>query len=114
MVEVELPPISMIAVSKVGPSVFDSQTATAHDRSRRDARRRRQLRADGACLPLDFGYPLFAFMVLLNGLPQGSFASANHAGVMNSLPPADRGAVGAMNQTFRNSARVLSIGSSSH
>jgi hypothetical protein len=30
--------------------------------------------------------------------------------VMNSLPKADRGAGGAMNQTFQNSAQVLSIG----
>ena len=29
---------------------------------------------------------------------------------MNSLPPSDRGAGGAMNQTFQNSAQVLSIG----
>jgi hypothetical protein len=29
---------------------------------------------------------------------------------MNSLPPADRGAGGGMNQTFQNSAQVLSIG----
>jgi len=30
--------------------------------------------------------------------------------VMNSLPASDRGAGGAMNQTFQNSAQVLSIG----
>jgi hypothetical protein len=29
---------------------------------------------------------------------------------MNSLPPKDRGAGGAMNQTFQNSAQVLSVG----
>ena len=29
---------------------------------------------------------------------------------MNSLPPEDRGAGGAMNQTFQNSAQVLSVG----
>jgi hypothetical protein len=29
---------------------------------------------------------------------------------MNSLPPADRGAGGAMNQTFQNSAQVMSVG----
>jgi hypothetical protein len=38
------------------------------------------------------------------------FASPNRAGVMNSLPPGDRGAGGGMNQTFQNSAQVLSIG----
>jgi hypothetical protein len=40
----------------------------------------------------------------------GMFASPNRAGVMNSLPAADRGAGGGMNQTFQNSAQVLSIG----
>jgi hypothetical protein len=30
--------------------------------------------------------------------------------VMNSLPPQDRGAGGGMNQTFQNSAQVLSVG----
>ena len=40
----------------------------------------------------------------------GAFASPNRAGVMNSLPPEHRGAGGGMNQTFQNSAQVLSIG----
>ena len=44
------------------------------------------------------------------GLSMGAFAAPNRAGVMNSLPAADRGAGGAMNQTFQNSAQVLSIG----
>jgi len=61
-------------------------------------------------LPIDFPYPAFALILLLNGLAMGSFASPNRAGVMNSLPPADRGAGGGMNQTFQNSAQVLSIG----
>ena len=34
----------------------------------------------------------------------------NRAAVMNSLPAGDRGAGGGMNQTFQNSAQVLSIG----
>ena len=61
-------------------------------------------------LPVDFSYPLFAGSLLLMGLSMGAFASPNRAGVMNSLPAADRGAGGAMNQTFQNSAQVLSIG----
>ena len=61
-------------------------------------------------LPIDFGYPAFAPILLLNGLAMGSFASPNRAGIMNSLPPEDRGAGGGMNQTFQNSAQVLSIG----
>jgi hypothetical protein len=40
----------------------------------------------------------------------GLFASPNRAAVMNSLPRGDRGAGGAMNQTFQNSAQVMSIG----
>ena len=40
----------------------------------------------------------------------GLFASPNRAAVMNSLPAADRGAGGGMNQTFQNSAQVLSVG----
>ena len=61
-------------------------------------------------LPTDFSYPEFAFVLALNGISMGMFASPNRAGVMNSLPAADRGAGGGMNQTFQNSAQVLSVG----
>jgi MFS family permease len=61
-------------------------------------------------LPVDFSYPLFAVVLLLMGLSMGAFASPNRAGVMNSLPAQHRGAGGGMNQTFQNSAQVLSIG----
>jgi MFS family permease len=61
-------------------------------------------------LPVDFAYPLFALVLLLSGVAMGMFASPNRAAVMNSLPPSDRGAGGGMNQTFQNSAQVLSIG----
>jgi hypothetical protein len=63
-----------------------------------------------ARLPTDFSYPLFAGVLLLNGIAMGLFASPNRAAVMNSLPASDRGAGGGMNQTFQNSAQVLSIG----
>ncbi|HEY5429428.1 MAG TPA: MFS transporter [Solirubrobacteraceae bacterium] len=63
-----------------------------------------------ALLPTDFPYPLFAAVLFLNGVSMGLFASPNRAAVMNSLPPGDRGAGGGMNQTFQNSAQVLSIG----
>jgi hypothetical protein len=46
----------------------------------------------------------------MNGIAMGMFASPNRAAVMNSLPPGDRGAGGGMNQTFQNSAQVLSVG----
>ncbi|MDQ2760627.1 MAG: MFS transporter [Actinomycetota bacterium] len=61
-------------------------------------------------LPTDFPYPLFALILFLNGVSMGMFSSPNRAAVMNSLPAADRGAGGGMNQTFQNSAQVLSVG----
>ena len=61
-------------------------------------------------LPVDFPYPAFAAILFLCGISMGLFASPNRAAVMNSLPPSDRGAGGGMNQTFQNSAQVLSIG----
>ena len=63
-----------------------------------------------AMLPVNFSYPVFAAVLLLMGLSMGAFASPNRAGVMNSLPAQHRGAGGGMNQTFQNSAQVLSIG----
>jgi EmrB/QacA subfamily drug resistance transporter len=61
-------------------------------------------------LPVNFSYPLFAVALFLVGASMGLFASPNRAAVMNSLPRGDRGAGGAMNQTFQNSAQVISIG----
>jgi len=61
-------------------------------------------------LPVNFPYPLFALLLLLNGLAMGAFAAPNRAGVMNSLPPQHRGVGSGMNSTFQNSAQVLSIG----
>ncbi len=61
-------------------------------------------------IPVDFPYWAFGLLLLLTGLVMGGFASPNRAGVMNSLPAADRGAGSGMNTTFQNSAQVLSIG----
>jgi MFS family permease len=61
-------------------------------------------------LPINFSYLFFALLLLLNGLGMGAFAAPNRAAVMNSLPAQHRGAGGGMNQTFQNSAQVLSIG----
>jgi MFS family permease len=61
-------------------------------------------------LPVDFAYPWFALVLLLNGIGMGLFASPNSAGVMNALPPTQRGAGAGMLATFMNSASVLSIG----
>jgi EmrB/QacA subfamily drug resistance transporter len=61
-------------------------------------------------LPTNFAYPQFGAILALIGISMGLFASPNRAAVMNSLPPEHRGAGGAMNQTFQNSAQVLSVG----
>ena len=61
-------------------------------------------------LPVDFQFGEFAAVLLLMGISMGMFASPNRAAVMNSLPPQHRGAGGGMNQTFQNSAQVLSVG----
>jgi len=61
-------------------------------------------------LPVDFSYTWFALILLLNGIGMGLFASPNSAGVMNSLPPTQRGAGAGMMATFMNTASVLSIG----
>jgi MFS family permease len=61
-------------------------------------------------LPIDFPYPAFAAILLINGLGMGLFSSPNRAAVMNSLPAGARGAGAGMNATFQNSAMVLSIG----
>jgi MFS family permease len=61
-------------------------------------------------LPVDFVYWQFAGILLLNGIGMGLFASPNRAGIMNSLPPGQRGVGGGMSATFQNSAMVLSIG----
>ena len=45
-------------------------------------------------LPVNFSYLPFALLLFLNGAGMGLFASPNRAGVMNSLPPSQRGAGG--------------------
>jgi MFS family permease len=61
-------------------------------------------------LPVNFAYPWFAAILLLNGIGMGLFSAPNSAGVMNSLPSTQRGAGAGMLATFMNSASVLSIG----
>ena len=61
-------------------------------------------------LPVDFSYIWFALILLLNGICMGLFSSPNSAGVMNALPPSQRGAGAGMLATFMNAASVLSIG----
>jgi MFS family permease len=61
-------------------------------------------------MPTNFSYPVLAVVLFVSGFAMGMFSSPNRAAVMNSLPARDRGAGGAMNQTFQNSAQVLSVG----
>jgi MFS family permease len=61
-------------------------------------------------LPVSFPYWWFALILFLNGIGMGLFTSPNTAGVMNSLPPEQRGAGAGMLATFTSSAVVLSIG----
>jgi MFS family permease len=61
-------------------------------------------------LPVNFSYVWFALVLALNGIGMGLFAAPNSAGVMNSLPPHQRGAGAGMLATFMNTASVLSIG----
>jgi MFS family permease len=61
-------------------------------------------------LPENFAYWQFALVIFLNGLAMGLFAAPNQAGIMNSLPPDQRGVGAGMAGTFQNSSMVLSIG----
>ncbi|MBS1846825.1 MAG: MFS transporter [Actinobacteria bacterium] len=61
-------------------------------------------------LPADFSFPIFASLLLLNGLSMGVFAAPNTTGIMNAVPPAKRGAANGMRMTFFNAGMLLSIG----
>jgi MFS family permease len=61
-------------------------------------------------LPIDFTYWEFGLVIFLIGAAMGLFAAPNLTGIMNSLPPDQRGSGAGMAATFQNSASVLSIG----
>jgi MFS family permease len=61
-------------------------------------------------LPADFSFPVFAVLLLLNGIGMGLFAAPNTTGIMNSVPAGQRGAASGMRATFQNTGMVLSIG----
>jgi MFS family permease len=61
-------------------------------------------------LPIDFAYWEFGVVIFLIGAAMGLFAAPNLTGIMNSLPPDQRGSGAGMAATFQNSASVLSIG----
>ncbi|MEW2292929.1 MFS transporter [Streptomyces sp. NPDC006743] len=61
-------------------------------------------------LPSDFGYWVFAGLILLNGLGGGLFAAPNTSVIMSSVPADARGAASGMRATFQNAGMVLSMG----
>jgi MFS family permease len=61
-------------------------------------------------LPINFTYWEFGLVIFLIGAAMGLFAAPNLTGIMNSLPPDQRGSGAGMAATFQNSASVLSIG----
>jgi MFS family permease len=61
-------------------------------------------------LPINFSYIYFALLIFMFAVGMGLFFAPNQAGVMNSLPPDQRGAGAGMINTFQNSATVLSMG----
>jgi EmrB/QacA subfamily drug resistance transporter len=60
-------------------------------------------------LPVNFAYPLFALVILLDGLSMGMFMAPNTAAIMNSLPPQHRGAGSGMRATLINVGIPLSM-----
>jgi MFS family permease len=61
-------------------------------------------------LPINFSYPVFALLILTNGLGVGMFSSPNSSAIMSSVPARERGAASGMRSTFQNSGTALSIG----
>jgi MFS family permease len=61
-------------------------------------------------LPADFAFPVFAALLLMNGIGVGMFAAPNTTGIMNSVPNSQRGVASGMRATFQNTGMVLSIG----
>src|SRR5664279_2837902 len=61
-------------------------------------------------LPANFAFPVFAALLLMNGIGMGLFAAPNMTGIMNSVPPENRGVASGMRATFQNSGMVLSVG----
>jgi MFS family permease len=61
-------------------------------------------------IPINFSYWEFGLVIFLIGAAMGLFAAPNLTGIMNSLPPDQRGSGAGMAATFQNSASVLSIG----
>jgi MFS family permease len=61
-------------------------------------------------IPVDFSYPVFAVLLLFNGVGSGLFSAPNTTAVMNSVPAHQRGVASGIRATFQNAGMVLSIG----
>ena len=61
-------------------------------------------------LPADFSYWLFGFVIFLNGVGFGLFASPNTAAIMNSVPSRNRGIAAGTRATCQMLGQPLSIG----
>ncbi len=61
-------------------------------------------------LPANFSYWAFALLLFLGGVGSGLFMAPNTTGIMNSVPPEQRGAASGMRATGMNAGMVLSIG----
>ncbi len=60
-------------------------------------------------IPVNFAYPMMAFLLLITGMGMGMFAAPNTTSIMNSVPPEHRGVSSGMRATFMNMATTLSI-----
>ena len=61
-------------------------------------------------IPVNFPYPIFAVILLLNGIGTGAFSAPNASMIMGAAPVSQRGAASGIRATFMNSGFVLSIG----
>jgi MFS family permease len=61
-------------------------------------------------LPANFSFPVFGFLIFLNGVGTGLFFPPNTTAIMNSVPAEQRGQASGMRATFQNAGNVLSIG----
>jgi MFS family permease len=61
-------------------------------------------------IPVTFSYPVFAVLLLVNGIGSGLFSAPNTTAVMNAVPAAERGVASGIRATFQNAGMVLSIG----
>ncbi|MDG6995615.1 MAG: MFS transporter [Nitrososphaerota archaeon] len=62
-----------------------------------------------AALPYNFYYTEFAFLIYVQGVGMGMFASPNTASVMDSVPEEHRGAAAGMRSTMQNTGMMVSI-----